>query len=97
MYVPFPQAVPNIPVIDRVHMHLLTKLANARLCVKVCGREAIDFEQQDELVKEEVGSIIIATGYKLYNIDKKPDDSPIHGYGEYGYGKYKDVVERFTV
>lgn len=37
---------------------------------KVCGREAIDFEQQDQLIKEDVGAIIVATGYKLYTIDK---------------------------
>ena len=59
----------------------------------VCGREAIDFEQQDQLIKEDVGAIIVATGYKLYTIDKKPDESMIKGYGEYGYGKFKDVVD----
>lgn len=91
MYVPFPQAVPNIPVIDR-SVCTYFKTGKCQLCKKVCGREAIDFEQQDQLIKEDVGAIIVATGYKLYTIDKKPDDSPIKGYGEYGYGKYKDVV-----
>ncbi len=92
VYVPFPQAVPNIPVIDEtVCMHY--KNGKCGVCVKVCGREAIDFDQQDKIVTEEVGAIIMATGYKLYNIDKKPDDSIYKGYGEYGYGKYKDVVD----
>jgi heterodisulfide reductase subunit A len=62
------------------------------MCAKVCGRNAIDFEQKDTFVTEDIGSIIVATGYKLYTIDKKPEDSPIKGYGEYGYGKYKDVI-----
>ncbi len=62
------------------------------MCKKVCGREAIDFTQQDTFVTEEVGSIIVATGYKLYTIDKKPEESIYKGYGEYGYGKYKDVI-----
>lgn len=92
VYVPFPQAVPNIPVIDET---VCTHYKNGKcgICVTVCGREAISFDQQDKIVTEEVGAIIMATGYKLYNIDKKPDDSIYKGYGEYGYGKYKDVVD----
>ena len=92
VYVPFPQAVPNIPVIDET---VCTHYKNGKcgICVTVCGREAINFDQQDKIVTEEVGAIIMATGYKLYNIDKKPDDSIYKGYGEYGYGKYKDVVD----
>ena len=92
VYVPFPQAVPNIPVIDR---DACTYFKNGKcgMCVKSCGREAIDFEQKDRYVVEDIGAIIVATGYKLYKIDKKPDDSPIKGYGEYGYGKYKDVID----
>ena len=92
MYVPFPQAVPNIPVIDR---DVCTYFKNGKcaLCKSVCGRDAIDFEQQDSFVKEEVGAIIVATGYKLYTIDKKPEDNIYKGYGEYGYGKYKDVID----
>ncbi len=92
VYVPFPQAVPNIPVIDET-ICMYYKNGKCGMCVKVCGREAIDFHQQDKIVTEEIGAIIVATGYKLYKIDKKPDDSPIKGYGEYGYGKYKDVVD----
>lgn len=92
IYVPFPQAVPNIPVIDR---SVCTYYQNGKcqMCVKVCGREAIMFDQEDSFTTEDVGSIVVATGYKLYTIDKKPDDSEIKGYGEYGYGKYKDVID----
>jgi heterodisulfide reductase subunit A len=91
IYVPFPQAVPNIPVIDR-KVCTYFKTGKCGLCKKVCGREAIDFDQQDLLINEKVGSIIIATGYKLYTIDKKPETHALKGYGEYGYGKYKDMV-----
>jgi heterodisulfide reductase subunit A len=91
IYVPFPQAVPNIPVID-TSVCTYFKSGKCQMCVKVCGRGAIDFKQEDRLVEEEVGAIIIATGYKLYSIDKKPDDYIYKGYGEYGYGQYKDVV-----
>jgi len=91
IYVPFPQAVPNIPVIDR---SVCTYFKNGKcgMCKKVCGRDAIDFEQQDTFVEEEVGAIIVATGYKLYTIDKKPEGSIYKGYGEYGYGAFKDVI-----
>lgn len=91
IYVPFPQAVPNIPVIDRT-VCTYYKNGKCKICVKVCGRDAIDFEQEDTILTEEIGAIIVATGYKLYTIDKKPADSPIQGYGEYGYGQYKDVI-----
>jgi heterodisulfide reductase subunit A len=91
IYVPFPQAVPNIPVIDRT-VCTYYQTGKCQLCKKVCGREAISFEQEDSFLTENVGSIIVATGYTLYTIDKKPEESPIKGYGEYGYGKYKDVI-----
>ncbi len=92
IYVPFPQAVPNIPVIDK-SVCTYYQTGKCQMCVKVCGREAIMFEQEDSFITEDVGSIVVATGYKLYTIDKKPDDSEIKGYGEYGYGKYKDVID----
>ncbi|KAF0151852.1 MAG: heterodisulfide reductase subunit A [Ignavibacteria bacterium] len=92
IYVPFPQAVPNIPVIDR-NACTYYQTGKCQMCVKVCGREAIMFEQEDSFVTEDVGSIIVATGYKLYTIDKKPEESEIKGYGEYGYGRYKDVID----
>ncbi|HVO74821.1 MAG TPA: CoB--CoM heterodisulfide reductase iron-sulfur subunit A family protein [Ignavibacteriaceae bacterium] len=91
MYVPFPQAVPNIPVIDK-SICTYFKNGKCQMCKKVCGRDAIDFDQQDTLIEENVGAIIAATGYKLYSIDKKPEGSIYQGYGEYGYGKYKDVI-----
>ena len=92
IYVPFPQAVPNIPVIDRA-VCTYYQTGKCQMCVKVCGRGAIAFEQEDTFLTEDVGSIVVATGYKLYTIDKKPDESEIKGYGEYGYGKYKDVID----
>ncbi|HZW40001.1 MAG TPA: CoB--CoM heterodisulfide reductase iron-sulfur subunit A family protein [Ignavibacteriaceae bacterium] len=91
VYVPFPQAVPNIPVIDK-NVCTYFKSGKCQMCKKVCGREAIDFEQQDQLIQEEVGAIIVATGYKLYSIGKQEEGSPYKGYGEYGYGQYKDVI-----
>lgn len=89
MYVPFPQAVPNIPVIDRA-VCTYYRNGKCKACEKACGRGAIDFEQQDEMVTEEVGAIVVATGYRLYKVD---GSSGYDGYGEYGYGRYPDVID----
>jgi len=83
IYVPFPQAVPNRPVIDREHCTYFLKAGKCRVCQIVCPAEAIDFEQNDDIVEEEVGAIIVATGYGLYPLDRIP---------EYGAGKYQDVI-----
>ena len=36
------------------------------MSVKVCPTTAVDFTQQDEVIEEEVGAIVVATGYDLY-------------------------------
>ena len=80
IYVPFPQAVPNKPVIDRVHCtHFRT--GKCGVCEKVCPTDAIHFDQQDHIISEEVGAIVVTTGFNVLNTDFFP---------EYGYGKYKD-------
>jgi heterodisulfide reductase subunit A len=61
------------------------------VCEKLCGPKAIRWDQTDQFIKEDIGSIVVATGYDLYTIDKK-EDSEFKGYGEYGYGKYPDVI-----
>jgi heterodisulfide reductase subunit A len=92
IYVPFPQAVPNKPVIDAEYCTHF-KTGKCGLCEKMCGPKAIRWDQTDQFIKEEIGAIVVATGYELYKIDKKPTDSEIKGYGEYGYGKYPDVID----
>lgn len=83
IYVPFPQAVPNKPVIDREHCTYFLK-CKCGLCKKVCPADAIHYEQQDELIKVDVGAIVVATGYDIKHSDFFP---------EYGYGKYPDVID----
>ena len=82
IYTPFPQAVPNIPVIDKENCPKLLK-DKCGLCEKACLPEAIDYKQQDEIITEEVGAIVVATGYNLMKNEK---------FAEFGYGKYKDVI-----
>jgi heterodisulfide reductase subunit A len=86
IYVPFPQAVPNKPVIDAEHCTMLTK-GKCGLCAKVCPPQAVNFKDADELVKVKVGAIVLATGFELW------DHS---AYGEYGGGKLADVIDGFA-
>jgi len=95
IYVPFPQAVPNTPVIDRENCTMFQS-GKCGVCAKVCGPGAVDYQQQDQLTVEAVGAIVVATGFKLYSIDRKPEESPIQGYGEFGYGQLPDVIDGMT-
>jgi len=52
-------------------------------CVQACKAEAINHGQEDEILEEEVGAIVVATGYELYPVEKMT---------EYGGGEYKDVI-----
>jgi len=92
IYVPFPQAVPARPVIDRnACLHFLK--GKCGICAKKCQAGAINYEDQDEIVTEEVGAVVVATGYQLYKIDKEQSREKTTGYGEYGYGLYPDVID----
>ncbi|NWF78291.1 MAG: CoB--CoM heterodisulfide reductase iron-sulfur subunit A family protein [Chloroflexi bacterium] len=82
IYTPFPQAVPNVPVVDRENCVYFQK-GKCRACEKFCEAGAIDYDQKDEIVEVEVGAIILASGFDLY------DPS---GLEEYGYGKVKNVI-----
>jgi heterodisulfide reductase subunit A len=77
IYVSFPQAVPMIYTIDTEHC------IGCGLCRAVCEPEAIDISQKDEIVEVDVGTIIIATGYELYDASRVK---------EYGYGRYENVI-----
>ncbi|PUA34201.1 MAG: disulfide reductase [Candidatus Terraquivivens tikiterensis] len=83
IYFEFPQAVPLIPVIDTEHCMYFQK-GTCRACERFCPTKAIDFNQKPKEVELEVGAIILATGYALYDVAKAMP--------EYGYRKYKDVI-----
>ncbi len=86
IYVPFPQAVPLKYTIDPENCITLRtgKCGDHALCVDACGeRNAINFDQKEEIIEIEVGTIIVATGYDLFDPKEKP---------EYGYGKFDNVI-----
>ncbi len=82
IYTPFPQAIPNKPVIDRNSCRFFLS-GKCKVCQKLCPTGAVDFDQQDELIKVKYGAIVAATGFELFDYSV---------YGEYGYGKYPDVI-----
>jgi heterodisulfide reductase subunit A len=82
IYVPFPQAVPNKPVLDTENC-LFFKTGKCQICQKVCPTGAIDYEQKDQILDFKVGNIILATGYQLFDAGRIP---------QYGYGKLPNVL-----
>jgi len=84
IYTLSPQAVPNKPVIDREHCVYFQKESRCGACAKFCPVEAIDFQQEEEVWEEEVGAIVVATGYDLY---------PMERLREYGGGRYPNVID----
>jgi len=80
IYRPFPQAVPSVFLIDK------DSCIECESCVEACreqGRDAIDFNMKPEEVELDVGAIIVATGFDLYDPTKAR---------EYGYGRYPNVI-----
>jgi len=64
VYVPFPQAVPPVYLIDPEMCLKLTRDV-CGVCEKVCEAKAIDFEQKPQEIKFKVGAIIVATGFDM--------------------------------
>jgi heterodisulfide reductase subunit A len=83
IYRPFPQAIPKYPVID-TESCIYFQRGKCKACQIFCPTQpnAIDFEQEDQLVQLEVGNIILATGYDLFDTRRIP---------QYGYGRLANV------
>ena len=87
IYTPFPQAVPNVPIIDKDHcVKLLTGECGA--CEAYCEPKAIKYDQQDEIKEVEVGAIVLATGFKTFDPSKLQ---------HYGYGRFPNVYTSLEV
>ena len=82
IYIPFAQAVPKVATIDPNYCNML-KNGKCGLCAKVCTAGAIDYKQQDQVIEERYGAIVVATGYNPIKLDK---------FEEFGYSLSKDVV-----
>jgi len=83
IYIPFPQAIPATFTLDITACPGLLPIACGK-CADVCEPGAIDYDMKPEIVEEEVGTIVVATGYDLYEKENL---------AEYGYGRYPDVLD----
>jgi len=82
IYKYFAQGIPSAYTIDaNVCRQLQGKKCG--VCAKVCQAGAIDYKQQEQILEFDVGAIIVATGYDLFDATKIP---------EYGYGRLPNVV-----
>ena len=77
IYVPFPQAVPLKYAIDQ------DNCIKCHLCERVCPAKAVDFNQQPETIKINVGSVILSPGFQEFDPRLK---------SEYGYRRFLNVV-----
>jgi len=83
IYIPFPQAIPASYTLDDKNCPSLFPIACGK-CYHVCQPKAINYDMKPEIIEEEVGAIIVATGYDLYDKENM---------AEYGLGRYPDVLD----
>lgn len=81
VYTPFAQAVPKYPVIDTESCTYFQN-GKCRACEKLCPTGAISFDQEEEYITVQVGNIILATGFDLFDARRVP---------QYGYGRLPNV------
>lgn len=81
VYIPYAGALPNIAVIDKTDcLYFKNKACDA--CQKACPFGCINYEDTDRMVELNVGAIVVATGFDLFDPAKAP---------QYGYGRVENV------
>ncbi|MCX6364060.1 MAG: FAD-dependent oxidoreductase, partial [Actinobacteria bacterium] len=84
VYMPFPQAVPNAYLVDgQSCTYVQSDGAKCGVCAKKCPKGCIDLDEVDQIVELEVGNIILALGYDIYDAAKIE---------RYGYGVLPNVL-----
>ena len=86
--IPFAQAVPKVAAISADYCLHMKGLKNGKdnvcgFCEKVCAAGAINFHQEETMLTEKYGAIIVATGYNPISLEK---------FDEYAYSQSPDVV-----
>ena len=82
IYISFPQAVPSAYLIDMDNCLGTNPIACGK-CAEKCEKKCIDYDMKDEIVKFDVGVVIVATGMDVF------DPTPLD---EYGYTEYENVI-----
>jgi heterodisulfide reductase subunit A2 len=84
IYIPFPQAVPNAYVLDEAScLYFDSNGEKCGVCAKKCPKQCIDLSEKDQIVEIDVGNIVLATGYDIYDAKKIE---------QYGYGVLPNVI-----
>jgi len=84
VYIPFPQAIPKVAVIDReACMHYLKGDDVCGSCINFCDAGAINYEMEDRIEEIEVGALVLSPGFQLFDADLKK---------ELGYDRFPNVV-----
>ena len=90
IYIPHPQAVPALYRLDTATCLGLFPLACGK-CAEACQPHAIDYDMGPETIEVDVGAIIVATGYELYQADghsERGEES-----AGYAYMSHPDVMD----
>ncbi len=82
IYIPFPQAVPCSYILNMDDCLGNNPIACGK-CADVCEKNAINFDDEDEVVVRDVGAIIVAIGLDVYD----PTEMD-----EYGYTRFENVI-----
>ncbi|MDY0296216.1 MAG: FAD-dependent oxidoreductase [Acidobacteriota bacterium] len=83
-YIPFGFAVPYKNLIDEnACLRILKGGKVCGLCERFCPGNAVDFSQKPEFIEFTVDTIIVATGFDIFDARQK---------SVYGYGKYPNVL-----
>ena len=82
IYIPFAQAVPSTYLLDMENC-LGVDAVRCGKCKTACTAEAVNYDDHEKLIDIQVGTIIVATGFEVYDATGKE---------EYGYGEFSNVV-----
>ncbi len=82
LHIDYPQAIPAAFHVDPRFCLFLTN-QECKQCERVCGAQAIDFDQQETSLDVEIGAVILAPGYEPFDPQIK---------GTYGYKRFPNVV-----
>ncbi len=78
----FAQGIPSTHTIDPDHCRQLNG-KKCGICAKVCQANAVNFDQKDRIIELDVGAIIVASGYEVFDPSRIP---------EYQYREIPNVV-----
>lgn len=83
VYIPYAQAVPLAAAVDPKACLRVTKGKCSSPCLEACAAGAIDLEMADEVRDIEVGAVVVATGFDVFDATAMP---------QFGHGRYPEVL-----